>query len=108
MKFNGFVGQVTPVVGANNNNWSLMGTSSLRATVQEVTAGGFASSSTPMQTRWARTSSAGSTPPSAGSVQRLDQTLTSAGNAASFYGSGAWTTGPTVVAGALFGVAWNS
>jgi hypothetical protein len=108
MKLNGYVSQLTPVVGANNNNWNLGFASTVRATVQEVTLGGYASSSTPMETAWPRTSTAGTTPPTAGNIQRLDQTVTSAGAAANFYGALAWATGPTRVAGGLWGVAWNS
>ncbi len=107
-KFNGFVGQVTPVIATTNFNWNLGFSSTLRATVQETVLGGYASSSTPMQTAIYRTTSGGTTAPAAGNVARLDQTLTTAGNAANFYANAAWSTGPTLAAGALFGTAWNS
>lgn len=107
-KFNAYNSQSTPVVAVANNNLNLMGTSSIRATVQEVNWGGYASSSTPMETAWTRTSTAGTTAPAAANVQRLDQTLTSAGNSMLVYANAAWGTGPTRVAGALFGAAWNA
>ena len=107
-KFNGFVGQVTPVIATTNFNWNLGFQAALRASVQETVLGGYASSSTPMQTAIYRTTSGGTTPPAAGNVARLDQTLTAPGNSASFYANAAWGTGPTLAAGALFGTAWNS
>jgi len=107
-KFNGFVGQVTPVIATTNFNWNLGFANPLRATVQETVLGGYASSSTPMQTACYRTTSTGTTAPGAGNVARLDQTLTTAGNTANFYANAAWGTGPTLAAGALLGVAWNS
>ncbi len=108
-KFSGYNSNSTPVINANNNNLSLMGTAALRATVQETTFGGGASSSTPMETQWQRTSTAGTTPPAAASIARLDQTITSSlGNLATLTANAAWATGPTKVAGALFGCAWNA
>jgi hypothetical protein len=108
-KFSAYNSQSTPVVNAANNNLNLMGISTIRATVQESVWGGYASSSTQMETAWQRTSSAGTTAPAAASVNRLDQTLTSSfGNAMLAYANGAWATGPTKVAGALFGSAWNA
>jgi hypothetical protein len=108
-KFSAYNSQSTPVVAAANNNLNLMGVATLRATVQETVFGGYASSSTPMETAWQRTSTAGTTAPAAASVNRLDQTLTSSfGNAMLAYANAAWGTGPTKVAGALFGAAWNA
>lgn len=107
-KFSAYNSNSTPVINANNNNLNLMGVSTVRATVQEVSWGGGASSSTPMETTVVRTSSAGTTPPAAANVQRLDQTLTTAGNSDNCYANAAWATGPTKLAGALFGAAWNS
>jgi hypothetical protein len=86
-----------------------MGTAAVRATFQETTFGGGASSSTPMETAWQRTSTAGTTAPAAASVNRLDQTLTSSfGNVCTASANAAWATGPTKIAGALFGCAWNA
>lgn len=107
-KFNAYNSNSTPVVASTNNNLNLMGTSSLRASIQEVNWGGGASSSTPMETRVTRTSTAGTTAPTAADVQRLDQTLTSPGNSMLVYANGNWSVGPTKVAGALFGAAWNA
>jgi hypothetical protein len=107
-KFSAYNSNSTPVVNAANNNLNLMGVSTIRATIQECTFGGGASSSTPMETAWQRTSTAGTTAPAAASVNRLDQTLTTPGNAMLAYANAAWATGPTKVAGALFGCAWNS
>lgn len=109
MKFSAYNSNSTPVVNANNNNLNLMGVAAIRATIQETTFGGGASSSTPMETQWQRTSTAGTTAPAVASVTRLDQTLTSSlGNTMLVYANAAWATGPTKVAGALFGAAWNS
>jgi len=109
MKFAAYVSQSTPVVNAANNNINLMGVSAIRATVQESTFGGYASSSTPMETAWQRTSTAGTTPPAAANVVRLDQTLTaSLGNTMLVYANASWGTGPAKAAGALFGAAWNA
>ena len=107
-KFSAYNSNSTPVVNANNNNLNLMGVSTIRATIQEMTLGGGASSSTPMETAWQRTSTAGTTAPAAANVNRLDQTLTTPGNAMLAYANAAWATGPTKVAGALFGTAWNA
>jgi hypothetical protein len=108
-KFSAYNSNSTPVVNAANNNLNLMGTTAIRATIQETTWGGGASSSTPMETAWQRTSSAGATPPAAATVARLDQTLTSSlGNVMTAYANAAWGTGPTKVTGALFGTAWNA
>lgn len=108
-KYSAYNSQSTPVVNANNNNLNLMGVVAIRATIQEQTFGGYASSSTPMETEWQRTSSAGTTAPATAGVARLDQTLTSSlGNTMLVYANAAWATGPTKVAGALFGTAWNA
>lgn len=109
MKFSAYNSNSTPVINANNNNLNLMGTAAVRATIQETTFGGGASSSTPMETQWQRTSTAGTTPPAAASVARLDQTITSSlGNLVTATANAAWATGPTKVAGGLFGTAWNA
>lgn len=107
-KFNAYLGSSTPVINANNNNLNLMGIATIRSTIQEVSWGGQASSSTPMETRCCRTSSAGTTAPAVADVQRLDTTVTTAGNAMLAYANAAWATGPTKVAGALFGESWNA
>jgi hypothetical protein len=107
-KFSAYNSNSTPVVNTSYNNLNLMGSAALRATVQEVSWGGGASSSTPMETACVRTSTAGTAAPPTANVQRLDQTLTSAGNTAGCYANASWTAGPTRVAGALFGAAWNA
>lgn len=111
MKLSGYVSQYTPAgVTSGEGNYWLSGTTSTRGLVQEVSWGGYASSSTPMETAIRRCSTNGSTPPSAGNVTRLDQTVTSAGNSIVFYPGpkSGWTTAPTQVSGALFGAAWNA
>lgn len=107
-KFAAYNSNSTPVVNTSYNNLNLMGSAALRATVQEVSWGGGASSSTPMETTVVRTSTAGTTAPAAANVQRIDQTLTSAGNTAGCYANASWAAGPTRVAGALFGACWNA
>lgn len=107
-RFSAYNSNSTPVVAAANNNLNLMGVATIRAQVQETTFGGGASSSTPMETAWQRTSTAGTTAPAVAGVNRLDQTLTTAGNAMLVYANAAWATGPTKVAGSLFGTAWNA
>jgi hypothetical protein len=108
-RFSAYNTNSTPVINANNNNLNLMGTTAIRAQVVETTWGGGASSSTPMETAWQRTSTAGTTPPASATIARLDQTITSSlGNLMTALANAAWATGPTKVAGALFGCAWNA
>jgi hypothetical protein len=110
-KFAGFNGNYTPSSSNVNYNLLLQGVSSIRATVQEVSWGGAASSSTPMQTRVTRCSSTAATGSSSAATQRLDQTIMTSSNAGNndiLLYSLSSTVLPTVLPGALFGAAWNA
>lgn len=75
--------------------------------IQEAMFGGEVTSSSAMRTRIARDSAVGTGSRTAAGVQRLDQTVTTPGNAAycsTTYG----TTQPTIQAGALVQVSWNA
>lgn len=106
-KFSAYSGAITPTIGANNNNLNLMGTALSRVIVQDTSWGGSASASTPMETAWQRTSNTGASPPAGIVIQSVDHTA-AGGNSANCYGGAAWVTGPTRVAGSLFGVEWNA
>lgn len=96
----------TPSTGVAN--WILESTSTTQiVAVQEVAFGGELTSSTAMRTRIARDSAVGTGARTAGSVQRVDQTLTSAGNAA-FFSTTYANSQPTIVAGALRQFSWNA
>ena len=105
MKLTGNTGAITPTTGVAN--CVLEGVSTTRATVQEFNWGGNVTTSTNMVTRVARDSAVGTGARTAGNVQRLDQTVTSAGNAC-FFSTTYATTQPTIVAGMLWGTAWNA
>lgn len=109
MRLCAFNGQVTPVPPSTTQApiW-MTPTAAGRDLIQEFVFSGFASSSTPMQTRVARCSDAGTTPPAAVVLQRLDQTLTAPGGVTLAKGNAAWATGPTIVAGGLLGACWNA
>ena len=84
----------------------------VRATVQEVSWGGAASSSTPMQTRVTRCSSTAATGSSSLATTRVDQTIqvsSNAGNNDILLYSLSSTVLPSIAGmGALFGAAWNA
>lgn len=107
MKLNGVALGITPTVG-NTPFWTLESTSTTQiVAIQELTMGGELTSSTAMRTRVRRDLAVGTGARTAGNVQRLDSTLTSAGNAA-FFSTAYATTAPTNVAGALQAFAWNA
>ena len=106
MRLCAFNGQLTPVPGSGANIYVLP-SSTGRLSVQETVWSGYASSSTPMQTRLARCVSAGNTVPATLSLQRLDQTTTAVGVGIA-YGNAVWTTAPIISAGAVVGAAWNA
>jgi len=89
-------------------NWCLESTSTTQIyAIQEVTMGGELTSSTAMRTRVIRDSAVGTGARTAGNVQRMDQTVTSAGNAA-FFSTVYASSVPTPVAGALGTFSWNA
>lgn len=107
MKLNGSVFGITPSVG-NTPFWTLESTSTTQiVAIQEVTMGGELTSSTAMRTRIRRDNAVGTGARSAGSVQRMDQSTTTAGNAA-FFSTAYATTAPTNVAGGLGVFSWNA
>ncbi len=117
-KFGGFNGNYTPSSSTVNYNWILQGVSSVRATIQEVSWGGAATSTAPMQTRVTRCSSTAGTGSSSMShatlcgTTRLDQTIqvsSNAGNSDILLYSLSSTVIPSIAGmGALFGAAWNA
>lgn len=111
-KFAGFNGNYTPSSSNVNYNWLLQGVTSVRAQVQEVSWGGAASSSTPMQTRVTRCSSTAATGSSSLATTRVDGTIqvsSNAGNSDILLYSLSSTVLPSIVGmGALFGCAWNA
>ena len=111
-KFSMFNGNYTPSSSTVNYNWILQGVTSIRATMQEVSWGGAASSSTPMQTRVTRCSSTAATGSSSLATTRIDQTIqvsSNAGNNDIALYSLSSTVIPSIAGmGALFGAAWNA
>lgn len=105
MKLSGEVIGSTPTAGVAN--WILEGTSSTVGAIQEFSWSGGATSSTAMRSRIARDSAVGTGARTAGSVQRLDQSLTTPGNAM-FFSTTYASTQPTIVAGALYAEDWNA
>ena len=92
----------------NSANWIIESTSAFQpVAIQVVSMGGELTSSTAMRTRIARDSSVGTGARTAGNVQRMDSSTTTAGNAA-FFSTGYASTAPTIVAGALLQFSWNA
>lgn len=106
MKLNGSVLGITPTTSVANYILESTSTTQIYA-IQEVSMGGELTSSTAMRTRIARDSAVGTGSRTPGNVQRLDQTVTSAGNAA-FFSTTYASTQPTIVAGALAAFSWNA
>lgn len=111
MQLNGVVAgsagsSFTPTV--NTAVWVLETPSGVLAKISEFAFGGEASASTPMRTRIARDSAVGTGTRTAGSVQRLDYSTVTPGNAA-FFSTAYASTAPTIQAGALNPVqSWNA
>ena len=111
-KFSMFNGNYAPSSSTVNYNLLLQGVTSVRATIQEASWGGAASSSTPMQTRITRCSSTTATGQSSLVTTRLDQTIQTSSNAGNqdvaIYSLSSTVIPSIAGMGALFGAAWNA
>lgn len=98
-----FHGQVNITPATANDNWTLDAAANEQVRIIAIEFGGESTATTAMRTRTTR--SASGVTPTAGSVQVVSPHVTLT-NLVTF--ASTWTTQPTLTAGALFEISWNS
>lgn len=104
-KYGGAVSNITPTTGVAN--FVLESVAATAGCIEDFNGGGLATTTTAMQVRLARDSAVGTGTRTAGNVQNVDRTSTTADNAMFFTTTYA-STQPTVVSGSLLIMPFNA